>query len=120
MPLFAELSTEDLVGIVPITKEVHFEKDQHIIKEGQAGDCLYVIVEGEVRVAQDGEEVKICQSPDTLGELSILGERPRSADCVAISEVVALRLDKDDFDFLLDDRPEIARGLIQVLLTYVS
>ena len=118
VPLFSELSTEDLAGIVPITKEVHFDKGETLIEQGQAGDCLYVIVEGEVQVSKDGEEVTICRSPETFGELSILGERPRSANCQAQTDLVVLQLDKNDFWSLLDDRPKIAKGVIQVLLKY--
>lgn len=118
VPLFSELTNEDLAGIVPITHEVHFEEGDKLIEQGEHGDCLYVVVEGEVQISMEGEEVSICKSPDTLGELSILGERPRSADCVAQSEVVALRLDKSDFWVLLDERPEIAKGVIRMLLKY--
>ena len=83
-------------------------------------DCLYILVEGQVRVSRGEEELSICQSPDTLGELAVLGEKPRSADCKALTDVLALRIKKEEFSVLLDERPEMARGLIKVLLKYAG
>jgi HEAT repeat protein len=118
VPLFSELSPEDLTDIVPITEEIHFAAGEKIITQGEEGDCLFVIVEGTAKVIMEGAEISTCQTPETLGELSVLAERPRSADCVAETHVVALRLAKSDFWALLDERPEIAKGVIKTLLKY--
>ncbi len=120
VPLFAELSGEELAGIVPITQEVHFPSGTSFIKEGDEGDCLYVVVDGEVAVEIEGEQVSICASPDTLGELAILSDEPRTATCTARTDLVTLRLDKSDFWELMGERPEIAKGVIKVLLKYAQ
>ncbi len=51
-----------------------------------------------------------------MGEMAILSERPRSADCVAITDITALRIDRDTFWELLAERPPLALGVIKVLV----
>lgn len=120
VPLFAELTGEEVAGIVPITHEVHFQQGDSLIAQGEEGHCLYVVVSGTVEVTIDGEPVSNLGPRDTLGELAVLSEQPRSANCRALSEVVALRLDKSDFWELMGERPEIAKGVIKVLMRYVK
>ena len=55
-------------------------------------------------------------SGQVLGELAVLAQRPRSADCRAATPVIALRLDKDAFWELLDQRPELAVEVMRVLV----
>lgn len=68
----------------------------------------------------EGEQVSTCASLDTLGELAILSDEPRTATCTARTDLVTPRLDKSDFWELMGERPEIAKGVIKVLLKYAQ
>lgn len=120
VPLFSKLSGEELAGIVPLLRESRFPKGEQFIKRGDDGDSLYILVSGKVEVEVEGQETKSLGASDTVGELSILTDEPRSANCSATTEVVALGLYQTDFWQLMQSRPEVAMGMIKVLLKYVA
>ena len=88
VPLFQRLSPEDLQRIASVATERWFEEGAALVREGEAGDELFVIVEGRVRVvhrADDGTErtLRTYGEGDHIGELAVLRERPRIATVVA-------------------------------------
>ncbi|MBM3242165.1 cyclic nucleotide-binding domain-containing protein [Candidatus Poribacteria bacterium] len=117
VPLFKQISGEELVEMVPIVHEVRFGRGETIMKQGDEGDCLYIIVEGEVAIKVDGEEKAIRARGDILGELAVLSEQPRTADGIAQTDIIALRIDKADFWELMSERPEITIGVMKVLVS---
>lgn len=86
--LFEGLRAEDLAAIVAIAQPVQFTAMQTIFRAGEAGDCLYVIVEGTVVVkTQDdnGDEVDVAHlsSGSCFGEMEVVGGMTRAASIVA-------------------------------------
>lgn len=114
--LFDEIPGEDLARVAHIARETNFEQGERFIIQGDIGDALYVIVQGEIdilvqgvgRVARLGERAFV-------GDMAILASTPRTADVVAVTPVIALRIDREDFWELMGDKPEIALGIIKVL-----
>ncbi|MGI8828069.1 MAG: cyclic nucleotide-binding domain-containing protein [Chloroflexota bacterium] len=114
--IFSAVTGEDLAPLAMVAQEVRFEAGETFIRHGEAGDCLYVVVDGEVGVVVDGVGQVAVRGPGSVqGEMAILADRPRSVDCVAIDGVLALRVDRDDFLELLAERPTLALGVIKVL-----
>jgi len=115
-PLFEQIPGEDIVGMVPIINQVDLKRGETFIRKGEEGDCLYILVDGEVmaRVAE-GEEY-IIRSGEVIGERAVLSEQPRSADCTALTDVVALRIDKQDFWKLMNEQPKITIEILKVLV----
>jgi hypothetical protein len=111
--LFAEIPGEDIVGIVPIVREVEFAAGQTFITQGAEGDCLYILVEGEVGVQVEGRARPSLRPREVIGELAVLSEQPRTADCTALTDVVALRIGKEDFWEILREQPQIAVPVIR-------
>ena len=114
--LFQPLAGEEIAQIVPIVGEVEFAAGTTIIRRGEEGDCLYILVQGEVVVSLGAGREVVVTSREVIGELAVLAERPRSADCRALSDVIALRIDKTAFWQLLDERPDIAIEVMKVLV----
>jgi CRP-like cAMP-binding protein len=114
--LFRPLPGEEIADIGPIVEEVEFGAGDLLIRRGDDGDCLYILVEGEVVADLPGGGERRMTSGQVLGELAVLAQRPRSADCRAVTPVVALRLDKEAFWELLDRRPELAVEVMRVLV----
>jgi len=85
------------------------------LKKGEEGDCLYILVEGEI-VSRFEEGERISRTREVIGELAVLSEHARTADCTALSDVVALRIDKKDFWALMKEQPqitiEVMRGIV--------
>ena len=50
-----------------------------------------------------------------IGEMAIIWRRPRSAGCIALTDITALKIDYEDFWELMDERPALAQGVIKVL-----
>jgi CRP-like cAMP-binding protein len=98
-----------------LAEEVYADDGEYLIRQGEAGDGLFVLVEGRVRIVVSGREVAQRGPSDAIGEMAVLRRSPRSADCLADGPVTALRIDHDLFWELLNDQPELAQGVLRVL-----
>ena len=85
--IFSAVASEDLVPVAMIAQEVHFSAGETFIRQGDLDDCLYAIVDGEVAIVVHGVgQVAVRRSRSAVGEMALLSSRPRSADCVALTE----------------------------------
>ncbi len=113
--IFSDIPGELLVQVAELAEEVTFDKEQVVIKEGDAGDCMYILVSGRVRVLIMGARVAELAEKECFGEMSLLDSEPRSATVIAERDVIALRVDQAPFFELLAERAELSRGLIAVM-----
>lgn len=121
VPLFREVPAEDVAALLPIAEEVSFRDGETIIRQGDAGDALYLIVEGAVGIEADGRPTgKELGSRQVIGELSILTGAPRSVTCTARGDVLALKILRDPFWQLMRERPEVPLGVIRILTGYLN
>jgi len=116
VPLFADVPGEDLAQIALIAEELDAEPGAELVREGDAGDSLYLVVEGRLRVLRAGREVSSLGEREVFGEMALLDPAPRSATVQAASDVRVLRIHREEFAEVLAERPEVARGVIQVLV----
>ncbi|MHC4608558.1 MAG: HEAT repeat domain-containing protein, partial [Planctomycetota bacterium] len=98
LELFGNLSLEQLEAVNQVTREVEFLPGEVIVEEGEPGDELYLLLEGEVRFLKNrGSENEIPLSTmtavDYFGEMAILDDEPRAASAVAVSHTRLLSLD---------------------------
>lgn len=115
VPLFRALGGEDLEQIAELLEERDYAPQEMLIRRGEAGDSLYLVTEGRVRVHVGDETLAELAPGAVVGEMALLDDQPRSADVTALERVVALRLDRADFDGLLQAWPAIGRGVMAVL-----
>lgn len=113
--LFSQIPGENLAQVAQIAQEVTFDNDATIIKQGEMGDCLYLIIEGGVRILAGDREVARLGEKQCVGEMAVLDSEPRSATVIASGESLCLKISREDFFGLLAERPEIAQGVIVVL-----
>jgi CRP-like cAMP-binding protein len=114
--LFNEIASEDLAPVALVAQEVHFSSGETLISQGDPGDCLYIIVDGEASINIRGVgAVATRQAKSSIGEMGIISRNPRTADCLALTDVTALRIDHDDFWELLAEKPPLALGVIKAL-----
>ena len=114
--LFREVRHEELVPVAYIAEEVRFPAGTTFIRQGDLGDCCYLIVQGEAQVVVAGVGPVATRPPGSiLGEMAIILRRPRSTDCVAHTDITALRINHDDFWALVGAKPALARGVMAVL-----
>jgi len=121
VPMFGHIAGEEIVDIVPILREVQIPEGDTFIRKGDEGDCLYILVEGEVGVTARSGRDEVMRSREVIGELAALTEQPRTADCVALTDLVVLRIDKRDLWELMDRQPRLTIEIMKVLVDrYVS
>lgn len=114
--LFDDIASEDLVSVAQACREMIFEPGDRLITQDAVGDRLFILVDGTVSVSMDGVgEIAQRVGGESLGEMSILSNRPRSANCDAIMTTAVLVIERDDFWQLLAERPALALGVIKVL-----
>jgi len=113
--LFSQIPGEDLARVAQIAEELDFEGDEHIMKEGEMGDSMYLIVDGRVQVFKGARMVVELGERECVGEMAILDSEPRSATVRASGPVRTLRIEREDFYELMNEKAEIARGIIKVL-----
>lgn len=115
--LFSQIPGEDLSQIAQITDEVQFEGGDEIFRQGDSGQSLFFIIEGQVRIHADGvaEDLAVLSERAVFGEMALLDSEPRSASATALTDVVCLKIERDDFNEILAEKAEIAQGIIKVL-----
>ena len=113
--IFAETPDEILAEIAAVLEEVPLPPGETIFDKGDPGDCMYLIVDGEVRVHDGGQTLNHLHSGDVFGEMAVLDAEPRMASVTAVVDTQLLRLAQEPLYEVMDDRSEVGRGVIRVL-----
>lgn len=81
--LFEDLPFQARLRVGRIVSELFVRPGEQIVAQGDIGNTLYVVVQGEVSVLVDGQEVAVIGEGGHFGELALVDTEPRSADIVA-------------------------------------
>lgn len=119
VPLFGGLSGEDLYPVAEIAAVEDLSEPTEIVRQGEPSNDLYVVLEGTLAVIKDGARVAELGPKKTFGELGVLDGEPRAATVKSDGPVRLLRIPRGELEALLDESPELARGIIRTLLGYV-
>ena len=119
--LFSGLNEEDLNRLAEFCVELTFKKDETLIKQGERGVGLYVVVSGEVKIVKktaggDELDVALHGSGDFFGEMAVLDDAPRSASVIAVVDTECLFLSAWDFKARMKLHPEIAAEILPVVV----
>jgi CRP-like cAMP-binding protein len=90
-----------------------------VVREGDPGDALFVVVDGRFEVKKADRVLHTIEKGAVFGELALLDGAPRAATVVASSGGKLLRIPRAEFEALLDESPELARGVIRTLLGHL-
>jgi CRP/FNR family cyclic AMP-dependent transcriptional regulator len=106
VPFFDGLTREALALIAKATTEESHATGTKIFQYGDAGDKLFIILDGKVRISRElagmGEEALAVLGPgEVFGEMSLIDEAPRSADARVHERCRLLVITKEEFDDLL-------------------
>lgn len=120
--LFAPLEPAERARLAEGTQRVTFAAGEHILRQGDPGDSLYIIASGEVQVsladtAGHGVEqpVATLKEGDFFGETSLMTGAPRSATCTALTDVVIYVVDRSIAREVLAQRPSVAEEMSAIL-----
>lgn len=117
--IFDDLSVNELAAVASVTEDVSFSAHKIVIKEGDPGDTLYLIIEGEVAVIKtesDGSEIILdhIHAGEHFGEMALFEDIPRTATIRTITSCRMLMLHKQEFNEMVREYPRIALKICQV------
>lgn len=118
--IFSDLTAAELAAIASVTKELDYPEERTIIKQGDVGETVFLVIDGKVEVIKEqanGEQVFIAaiESGDAFGEMALLENEPRSATVRATQPSRFLILHKQEFNETVMEYPRIALKICRVL-----
>jgi AAA family ATP:ADP antiporter len=113
--LFKGISGEELFHVAQAMEEERLDKGSVFFRKGDVGDCLYVIVSGEILIHVDDLEVRRHVKGDYFGEMALLDGRPRSASATAVDETLLLKISREDFYDIMMSRHDVLQGVLKMM-----
>ena len=125
MDTFDELPDDALLVLENCLEERHFAQGDHLIRQGDIGEEMFVITSGHAMVMtedHEGQRYAIARTGpgDVLGEMALLAREPRTADAIAQEPLVAQVLAASAFHSLIETYPEFSRFLTRLMSTRVG
>lgn len=120
VPLFADLTDDDLDRLCRMVDELHLPAGAQLFEEGETGDKAYVIQEGQIEILRKsgGRDVQVAirQPGEVIGEMSLLGSVPRTATGIAMTDCVLLVIGHTQFEGLLETSYSAVRTLLGTVM----
>ena len=123
--IFADLDEGELQRVAEVCREQKFQGAETVFKEGEPGNRLYIIAEGEVRISRNipgsGEEaLAVLKKGSVFGEMAIFDRSERSTDAIANADSVLLTISRSDFELLMDFNRDIAYKVLWAVVRLLS
>ena len=125
--LFNSLETSDLNIVIGAMEEKQFKQGESVIKQGDNGDCLYIVDSGELDCSKrfpDNPDVdkylKTYVPGEAFGELALLYNAPRAATIKAKTDCVLWCLDRDTFNNIVKEGARLKREKYENFLKSVD
>ena len=115
---FKELSEDASAAVVEKAEVRKFAMGDAMMRKGDPADSFFVILQGHLKIVTTdakGDEIIINKvgPGESIGELALVDDRPRSAGVIALDDVEALELTKEAFFDLLDQRLDVSLGIMR-------
>jgi flavin reductase (DIM6/NTAB) family NADH-FMN oxidoreductase RutF len=114
-PVFGALPPEQLQRLLAAGDEREFQDGEAIVRAGEPGSELYVVLEGTVRIERGGRTLATFGAGEVVGEVAVLDGRPRSADIVAAERVRCLTVSREALRRAIEAEPQVAWELLGVM-----
>lgn len=97
------------------TDPKHFAPGQRIFSQGDPGDYMYGVIEGQVEIIRDGKVIDMVGPGGIFGEMALIDHTGRSAAAVAKTECKTAQINEKRFYFLVQQTPNFALHLLRIL-----
>lgn len=120
VPIFSNLSDEELVEIINMTGHNNYKKGENIFLEGTKSHTLYLINEGKIKLykfTKDGKQqiLHILSDGDFFGELNLFKDSEYSFNAEAIVPTKICTLTKDKMKKIIMEKPEIGIKILEIV-----
>lgn len=121
--LLAGLSDDELRILIPSIKVVEFGRGEVVIRQGEVGDCFFILRRGQVEVIREEPNgrarivvgtIENASPKNFFGETAMLKGEPRNATIRARTDVEVLRIDRAGFAHLFQAHPDIAGAMASI------
>ncbi len=115
--IFEGLDTRDVNKVLKVASGKKFGKDDVVFREGDVGDCFFLIIDGSVEVTKtlsDGrnEVMATLKHGDYFGEMALLDGDPRSATVTALEDTKLLEVRNSQFIKIIMNDESFARKVL--------
>ncbi len=112
IPLFSDLQEEELQFLLSHVQSKTFQKDSLICRQGEAGDSLFVISQGEVAILKGtpaGREIRVhtLKAGDLFGEFGFFVDQKRHATVKAMTDCELFEISKDGLHEMMEVHPRL-------------
>ena len=118
--MFQSLGEPDLEALASVARQITAERGELIVSQGSAGESLYIVARGQIRVYlsdETGKEIILgLEGPGAIfGEIAVLDGQPRSASVAAMERTELLMIEGREFRQLLEAHTALSLGVIAAL-----
>jgi CRP/FNR family cyclic AMP-dependent transcriptional regulator len=123
--IFRDLDDDELALVANVCAQESFVSGQYVFREGEDGNQLYLIAEGQVRISRDvpgsGEEAfAVLKAGALFGEMAVFDGTERSTHAIATGGATVLTITRSDFETLLDLNRELAYKVLWACVRLLS
>jgi len=111
MPLFVGLAADDIADVADSILERRVKAGKVLIKQGQWGHDVLLVLDGELEVQRDGEVLAVQGPGEIAGEVAVLTDSRRNATVVARTDTVLGVIEYSQVHALVDANPVLASRL---------
>jgi serine/threonine protein phosphatase PrpC len=108
MPLFSRLTERELLRVMQAVEMREFKDTEVVIREGDKGDELFIVLEGKVLVSRGEQALTHLGPGEHVGEMALIRSVPRSATVSAVGQAVLIAIRRADFFEILRKEHEVA------------
>ena len=123
--IFSSLDEGELARVAEVCQEQKFVSAKTIFKEGEPGNRLYIIADGEVRISRmipgSGEEaLAVLKKGALFGEMAIFDQSERSTDAIANTDCTLITITRSEFEMLMDFNRDLAYKVLWAVVRLLS
>jgi len=121
---YDQLDDKGLESLGYIAVRRSYPRNRVIIHEGDESNTMFVLLKGEMRVYLEDVEgkqltVRILKPGDSFGEVALIGDMPRTASVITLTDCVACAFPREKYLAFLKSYPEILLSLARTLAQIV-
>lgn len=116
LSIFNSMNDEEIQGVLNKTSVIDCRKGDHIIKEGNVTQNLFVVLQGLIEVCDNGRQLETIGPGETIGEMAFLLGKPRTKDVFALTDDARiLSISESVLRNMIDTQPNLtARMLLNI------
>jgi CRP-like cAMP-binding protein len=108
---------KDLTSNFPAQPPAYQPKNAVIMREGEAGIFMYVVMDGAVRITSNEKIIEVIKAGGVFGEMALVDQSKRAASAAAASDCSLMSINRNDFLTLIKTNPAFGASLLRALAT---